>query len=688
MRAVVLPIAVGALLVGSCAPDAPMPEPPIRSTTPTPDAIEPTTSPFPLTTAIADTTVAPSSTSTVPSPPTTRAPRLIVTDPVSGAVVATETYLFRGVTDPGCAVLAAGRYPAEVDAAGTWSIVLTLSPGSNVASFAAFAPAGATTEVQVPLYYVPDPINLGLAAEWISELADGVAVGVGEAAQGSDLNGDGDQEDVLVHVATGDRVFDTGIEAMWGVAALRDGGFLLSVYEEEVNRDLNGDGDQRDAVTHAWDPGRGLVNSGLAGTAEAGSDGSVWIEVRESSQGRDLNKDGDRQDTVVHRWHPSGGVENTGWTATQVHPRADGTVLLVVNESEEQDNLNGDGQIGGHVALWWRGSDDATVISERAYMLLPTADGGAAISFSEGGMNPPWGNWNLRFWHPERTAFDVHHSSVCHRVTPDGGAFFRVPEQSDFRSYDDSCENGTDRNGDGDCGDFILHRWSPATGLFDTGLAVGGWCPECSCYYTLVGNDAFVPVSEPTDGAGHLPFENAPVLHVVRNGQIRNLGLPVAWDLDRAGAVGEAAVLPVAEAETDDLNGDGDTSDFVFHHVTLDGASTNLALAGSRALPLSSGRVLLLAEETAQGADLNGDGRITPDTLVAHLWRSGAPPVNLGITAAHYEDEMTGGHPYRIVEVPGTDRVVMLVPEDLHGNQDLNGDGDAHDVVAYLVSIS
>jgi hypothetical protein len=59
---------------------------------------------------------------------------------------------FSGTTEPGAAVVAAGRYPVEVAADGSWSIVLMLNPGGNVATFAATDAAGNVSEVRVPVY--------------------------------------------------------------------------------------------------------------------------------------------------------------------------------------------------------------------------------------------------------------------------------------------------------------------------------------------------------------------------------------------------------------------------------------------------------------------------------------------------------------------------------------------------------
>ncbi|MGB5168103.1 MAG: hypothetical protein WBP49_06825 [Acidimicrobiia bacterium] len=59
--------------------------------------------------------------------------------------------------------------------------------------------------------------NLGLAASWVVQLDDGVAFGVNESEQGFDLSGDGDTDDVVVHVVSDATVVNTGLQARWGV---------------------------------------------------------------------------------------------------------------------------------------------------------------------------------------------------------------------------------------------------------------------------------------------------------------------------------------------------------------------------------------------------------------------------------------------------------------------------------------
>ncbi len=89
-------------------------------------------------------------------PVDTEPPFISITSPEDGARFEEKTIRFEGTTEPGAAVTA-GRYAADVDAAGHWSIVLVLSPGGNGASFTATDAAGNEATAQTTVYYDPPP---------------------------------------------------------------------------------------------------------------------------------------------------------------------------------------------------------------------------------------------------------------------------------------------------------------------------------------------------------------------------------------------------------------------------------------------------------------------------------------------------------------------------------------------------
>jgi len=86
----------------------------------------------PATTVVVTTTTPPPTT----SPSDTTPPTLAITSPEDGAEVQERELTFSGTTEPG-AVVTAGMYEADVDADGSWSIMLFLAKGANHEEFKA-----------------------------------------------------------------------------------------------------------------------------------------------------------------------------------------------------------------------------------------------------------------------------------------------------------------------------------------------------------------------------------------------------------------------------------------------------------------------------------------------------------------------------------------------------------------------
>jgi hypothetical protein len=107
-------------------------------------------------------------------------------------VVTTGAYRFAGTTEPGASVVAAGRYPAEVGADGSWEIVLMLNPGSNVATLVAEDAAGNATEVRVVVY-----LHACAETPQVAMAAGATAA----AAMSGDLDGDGVADTVTSYLA-------------------------------------------------------------------------------------------------------------------------------------------------------------------------------------------------------------------------------------------------------------------------------------------------------------------------------------------------------------------------------------------------------------------------------------------------------------------------------------------------------
>jgi hypothetical protein len=117
-----------------------------------------------ITTTVESTTI----TSTPPTiaPPVTP-PKLEILDPEPGSVLAAPSYVFRGVTDPGCLVDVGGKYYAEVDEEGNWWIELMLRPGGNATTFTATDEDAVTSVARISVHR---RLTLSeIVGEWIGE---------------------------------------------------------------------------------------------------------------------------------------------------------------------------------------------------------------------------------------------------------------------------------------------------------------------------------------------------------------------------------------------------------------------------------------------------------------------------------------------------------------------------------------
>jgi hypothetical protein len=152
--------AIVVVLASGC--DAPATQPPsvtALASSSTSTSLAETSTSVP-TTPTSTTTTTTTTTTVVAIPPT-----LEVTDPGDGAVVTATLYTFRGRTDPGCSVDVGGKYFADVDADGNWSIDLKLRPGGNATTFTATNASGLTSTSQIrlgsyPIVTIPDDPRL------------------------------------------------------------------------------------------------------------------------------------------------------------------------------------------------------------------------------------------------------------------------------------------------------------------------------------------------------------------------------------------------------------------------------------------------------------------------------------------------------------------------------------------------
>ena len=119
---------------------------------------EPGEDPLPDVGVLAGPPVTQAPPTTSPPPPATTVavdttpPALAITSPLDGETFDRKTIRFRGTTEPGASVIA-GRYEADVDEEGNWSIVLVLFEGGNRPVFRATDAAGNETTARITVYY-------------------------------------------------------------------------------------------------------------------------------------------------------------------------------------------------------------------------------------------------------------------------------------------------------------------------------------------------------------------------------------------------------------------------------------------------------------------------------------------------------------------------------------------------------
>ncbi len=481
-------------------------------------------------------------------------------------------------------------------------------------------------------------VNLALASLADSAFdparQDHAVVQVSEISQGQDLNGDGDQGDAVLFaldlVAGSAR--SSGLAVSTSDAALVDGPWAaLSVNEAGQGAvDLNGDGVVGKALfvwdlTGTDDP----LDTGLGlGTLEAAHESFFLFTVDESAQGVDRNDDGDANDFVLHAFHAeTGAVANTHFAAGAI---AEGLhSVLFVSEGSQGADLDGDGDLQDTVP-------HAFSLATGEFVNMQVALSTPIVDIGHGG---------------QRTA-------RSHALSEEGVAF-HVSEAK---------QGGVDLNGDGDSLDEdILFVHVFATGeTRNLGLSV--WDFE------LTGELLAMQVGEYSGGLEAR-------VHDLAENTTWDLGVPSSHAVSQSSFVirGNWVALTADEAGIDHT-GDGQGND---RYLVLADArrrrlvDTGLALAQANYLEWSlvfndSGALTALAYEPAMAADLNGDGD-TSDQVVQILYPAFGLELNTGASGSAL--------------LPGYRQTYPLTTLEEDDAVDHNGDGDALDIVLRTVRL-
>jgi hypothetical protein len=168
--------------------------------------------------------------------------------------------------------------------------------------------------------------RLVLASSAVTAVGGVFGVAVSEAAQGrGDLSGDGDADDAVFHVYDPVRAFSVNLGLVVPLhppPAVDGARFLLHALERPSGADWNGDGDLDDLVVHVFESEPGLLyGTGMASAAAAVLLGGwVGVSVSEAMQGSgDLDGDGEASGDVVHVIElESGALRNLGVDALEL----------------------------------------------------------------------------------------------------------------------------------------------------------------------------------------------------------------------------------------------------------------------------------------------------------------------------------------------------------------------------------
>lgn len=230
--------------------------------------------------------------------------------------------------------------------------------------------------------------NLGWNGHVVVAADDVVAVLAREVVTGVDLDGNGAVEGEAVHVidpATGSGAtlpvqLDMQVFAQVPSQPVVLVGGLVVVRIEEAPLDRNGDGDADDVVVVVFDPATGILTDlGRAVVRDEAlrSEGDrIAYRVDEAAQGStDLNGDGDASDRVAEVFDLRVGALTTLARATAWIELKAGLAALLVDESDDGVDHNGDGFLDDRALFVHDAGTGAVRVAGRgASGSLPTFD--------------------------------------------------------------------------------------------------------------------------------------------------------------------------------------------------------------------------------------------------------------------------------------------------------------------------
>jgi len=497
-----------------------------------------------------------------------------------------------------------------------------------------------------------------------------IAFTVNESDQGhSDLNGDGDVTDSVLHVYDGtrDKTYNLGYAA--NVIAVDSETVAFGANEFEQGQDFNGDGDQSDSILHSFNTRTNVVTNHQVSLSASGFGGSPQARKLQFRGGLLVTtaQATDLAPATIQVLDPqTNRLSDTGFESFYFQFGRDQEIAAFLSEAKVGHDLNLDG--------------DTTDLVAHIY------DGGSGSLLNLGVA-------------PALSTF---------------GPLYRSSDDFLAIIVNESLNGDTDFDGDGLTNGLVLFVYDYATRqlentrikieastFFALNLRIHGQ------YITFVGADNELQI---WDALASVKMETG---------------------LRAAGGVftDQGLVVSVFEAlNAADYNADGDQLDQVVHFIDFtSGTVHNLGFEGIATLAID-GKVLLSAFENPSKPDLNGDGdhhdnlifSFDPITLEIDLLR--LPGIPFGtldgenvLSFAFEIDEdlnedgdfmdeavLLGGprptqtfQSLRLARAPGffgpnprSGLFPILVNENSQGQTDLNGDGDTLDNVLHYLAVS
>jgi hypothetical protein len=321
------------------------------------------------------------------------------------------------------------------------------------------------------------------AFENLPQFQDGrVLVNVAEsdpAGVATDLNGDGDVLDTVpvVHDLRSGQNHSLGVALYPLQRAVLFGQYAAVAVDEfaQNGTDLNGDGDTADRVVHVADlAAQSMHNLGIVNSTSSGGStglfarhGQLYVGVPEDFGGPDLNGDGDFLDVVVHAYDaPAHVLTNLGLATFAPMPwfTTRGFGFAVHEPSQGAIDRNGDLDAFDHVAAFY---SFATRTTTNLSLAAPTPtvnydpkdEHGYAFVVAEQAQ----GASDLNLDGDTIDEVPFFYDPLANAISTLGLASSTVTASNRYAtvSVSEFAQGGIDLNGDGDSTDRVLHAAGP-----------------------------------------------------------------------------------------------------------------------------------------------------------------------------------------------------------------------------------